>query len=107
MNDSPFAHRITRIPKKTDAPKEERRTKPVVIIEPMPLTDDDLACEEEISPVTEATPVAAVSPAAAPAPAPRAMPEGLRQTLVAVAAFIATTLVLLLAVVVWKTVFGK
>lgn len=94
MNDSPFAHRIARTTKPATPANDTRRTTPV--IGRMPMTDDDLACEAEVTPAKTA------SPAAAPQQS-----NGMRQTLVAVVAFIATTLVLLLAVVVWKTVFGK
>jgi hypothetical protein len=88
VNDSPFAHRIARTPKKITPATDERRTTPVLIAH-MPLTDDDLSCEQETTPVA------------------RPDSDGMRQTIVAVIAFIATTLVLLLAVLVWKTVFGK
>jgi hypothetical protein len=145
-NDTPFAHRVARPTKPTEPEAGPVRPETITpfahaaskkptkyVLEPMPLSDDDLSCEEdiegfipgpltdddfdEVAPRKPATisasatkPLVASTPVTHSAPAPVAVPQessAMRQTLVALVAFIATTLVLLLSVVVWKTVFGK
>lgn len=99
MNESPFAHRIARKPK-TITPVESKTTP--VVIGHIPLSQDDFAHEEEVTPT-----VAKAAPAPAPVAAKAAPAESsaLRQCVVAVIAFIVTVCVIAVAAIAFKAIF--
>ena len=99
-NESPYAHRIARTQKK--APVPTNRTTPTIGVRS---PDRDEAPEPIVTPEPASVSVSASVPTASPEPKPAA-PEtpGLRQVLIALTAFIVTTLVLLVTVVIWKLI---